>query len=161
MVAFTKMVFIISSLGGWKSAFIRPVQMASMDLPIGSCYKTTFRGEKASENISIKRKGWVCVKLCHWESLTTAKQNASWLTLLAGHVVAWGEDFRGRGCYLQPPGDPQRVNLTGILKQNNKAPAVIRGVASDTDRARLTTVRVLLHGYSMTIIVSFGRYEIC
>jgi len=75
-------------------------------------------------------------------------------------VVAWGEDFRGRGCYLQPPGDPQRVNLTGILKQNNKARAVIRGIASDTDRQRLTIDHVLIHCYLMTIIKSLGRYEI-
>lgn len=49
-------------------------------------------------------------------------------------MVAWGEDFRGRVCYLQPTSDPQRVNLTGILKQNHKAQTVIRGIASATDR---------------------------
>lgn len=88
--------------------------------------------------------------------MSLRKQNATWLTWLAGHVVAWGEDFRGRGCYLQPPGDPQRVNLTGILKQNNKAQAVIRGIASATDRQRLTIGHVLIHGCPMTIIKSLG-----
>jgi hypothetical protein len=73
----------------------------------------------------------------------------------------WGEDFRGRGCYLQPPGDPQRVNLTGILKQNNKAQAVIRSIASNTDKQRLTIGHVLIHGFPMTITKSLGPYEIC
>jgi hypothetical protein len=88
------------------------------------------------------------------------EEDVTWLAWLAGPVIAWGEDFRGCGCYLQPLGDPQRINLTGILKYKNKARAVIRGVASDTGRARLTTDRVLLRGWSVTIFISLGRYEI-
>jgi len=71
-------------------------------------------------------------------------------------VVAWREDFRGRGCYLQPPGGPQGVNLTGILKQNNKAQAVVRDITSATDRQGLTIGHVLIHGCPMTIIKSLG-----
>lgn len=90
------------------------------------------------------------------ESLSQRKQNATWLTWLAGHVVAWREDFRGRGCYLQPPCGPQGVNLTRILKQNNKTQAVIRDTAIATDRQRLTIGHVLIHGCPMTVIKYLG-----
>jgi hypothetical protein len=46
--------------------------------------------------------------------------------------------------------------LTGILKQNNKAQAVIRSIASNTDRQKLAIGHVLVHGCPMAIIKSLG-----